>query len=130
MEIRTTRVAVEPQSQVVNSSNGSSSTEDDPSAADGQYRKFWLLFFTLGTINNLAYVIVQSAAQSLAQQFNAQRLLGLIQWANVGFGTLSRAANAFWLLQVPYKLRVSGTAVSLCIGLTLLGVSGRWWDVM
>ena len=38
-------------------------------------------FWILGTINNLFYVVIIGAAQSLADQFNASDKIGDIVWA-------------------------------------------------
>jgi hypothetical protein len=48
-------------------------------ATSREYKIQWALFFLLGTINNFAYVIVLSAAQSLAKDFH-QVLDDLFFW--------------------------------------------------
>ena len=40
----------------------------------------WIALFILGTITNLTYVVVGSAAQDIAVQFNRRDLVGLIPW--------------------------------------------------
>jgi hypothetical protein len=40
----------------------------------------WLALFLLGTINNLSYVVVNSAGQDIIRKFNADQWIGLITW--------------------------------------------------
>jgi hypothetical protein len=58
-------------------------------------------FWFLGVINNLAYVVVNSAAKSLADGFGQSRMIGLILWCNIAFGIVARFGNTF-LLEVPH----------------------------
>lgn len=55
----------------------------------------WLAFCILGTLNNLGYVVVGSAAQSIVDDFDVSNLLGLITWANVGVGLFIRILNTY-----------------------------------
>jgi len=77
------------------------------------YAKTWLAFWILGTINNFSYVVVNSAAKSLADSFNQSDLIGVIQWANVGFGVMFKALNAFFLIGTGYSNRVTGDVIAL-----------------
>ena len=54
------------------------------------YLKDWVFLFLLGTITNFGYVVVNSSAEDIADDFNEQNLLGLIPWANIFFGFFIR----------------------------------------
>jgi len=88
-----------------------------------KYLRNWIGFFILGTINNLAYVIVLSAAKSLADYFNASNLIGFIPWANVGFGFVARAINTFILNDLNYVIRIVTNGLLMTVGLILLTFS-------
>lgn len=76
----------------------------------------WIGFFILGCINNLAYVVINSAAQSLAISFDARNLVGLVPWANVAVGFLFRFVN-MWMVGVAYKWRMLLCCLMFVIGL-------------
>ncbi len=80
---------------------------------------------SLGTINNLAYVVVNSSAQSLATSFNKRSLLALIPWANVASGFLVRGVNAFAFQNLAYRWRMVATLVMMVMGLVGLSMSGE-----
>jgi len=80
-------------------------------------------FFLLGTINNFGYVVVISAAKSLADGFGKKELYGVITWANVGFGFFFRAVNTFALEHVAYKWRVAATTLMNLLGMAGLVIS-------
>lgn len=40
----------------------------------------WVALFILGSINNLSYVVVGSAAQDIVTFYNVENLIGLIPW--------------------------------------------------
>eukprot|EP01137_Pigoraptor_chileana_P016611 Opistho-2@73630 len=77
----------------------------------------WVGLFILGTVNNIAYVIVNSAAESVSESFNAKNLLGFIPWANVAFGFLSRSLNTLFLQNSRYSLRMIGNSIAMAAGL-------------
>jgi hypothetical protein len=52
----------------------------------------WGSFFLLGTINNLPFVVVNSAAKNIVGAFGLYNLIGAIQWANVAFGGGARGS--------------------------------------
>lgn len=87
------------------------------------YRTQWALFWLLGTINNLSYVVVGSAAKSLADSFHKSKLIGVIQWANVAIGLFLRSLNAFKLDGTSYSLRVAANTAMMAAGLVALACS-------
>eukprot|EP01113_Clastostelium_recurvatum_P040019 TRINITY_DN6178_c0_g1_i2.p1 TRINITY_DN6178_c0_g1~~TRINITY_DN6178_c0_g1_i2.p1 ORF type:complete len:520 (-),score=130.86 TRINITY_DN6178_c0_g1_i2:40-1572(-) len=102
-------------------------------AKDGFYWRNWIAFWILGTINNFSYVVVNSAAQSLAQSFDASDLLGLILWANIAFGFFARIINAFFLERIPYTYRVLANAVLMGLGMAGVAISiniGFWFCLL
>ena len=62
----------------------------------------WVGFFILGTVNNLPYVIVGSAAKAIAGHYCALNLIGAVTWANVAMGFVAKGCNATFLLSTPY----------------------------
>ena len=80
------------------------------------YWRNWIGFCILGTINNLGYVVIISAAKSLSEYFNEQSLLGLIPWANVALGFAFRALNTFGLEKVPFKWRMLANTIIMGLG--------------
>lgn len=88
-------------------------------ASPRAYQLQWICFFLLGTINNLSYVVINSAAKSLADSFGDGDLIGAIVWANVAFGIGIRFLNTFALLETKVTHRVIASCI-LCV----LGVGG------
>ena len=84
------------------------------------FRLNWLGFFVLGSVNNLPYVIVGSAASKIADHFCDARYIGAVTWANVGFGFLAKGLNAFLLLETPYAARLWGMVLAMSLGLVVL----------
>ena len=80
------------------------------------YRNWWA-FWILGTINNLAFVVVMSAASSLACKFNALNEIAAISWANVAVGVFVRLANTIFLLSVSESKRIAGATLCFLVGL-------------
>eukprot|EP00026_Physarum_polycephalum_P009750 Phypoly_transcript_09884.p1 GENE.Phypoly_transcript_09884~~Phypoly_transcript_09884.p1 ORF type:complete len:452 (+),score=46.46 Phypoly_transcript_09884:157-1356(+) len=87
-------------------------------------------FWFLGVINNLAYVVVNSAAKSLADGFGQSRMIGLILWCNIAFGIVARFGNTFllegsrdgWRVVVAGYLMVAGL-----LGVSLSVWIEAWW---
>lgn len=69
-------------------------------------------------LNNFAYVLIQSCAKSLADEFEASKLIGVIQWyslvvhllvdsfgarcrANVFFGIVFKGLNTWYFEKYP-----------------------------
>jgi hypothetical protein len=61
-------------------------------AADRRFWLTWLGFFVLGTVNNLPYVVVGSAAKAIAGHYCELNLIGAVTWANVGCGFLAKVS--------------------------------------
>ncbi|KAL6061670.1 Batten's disease protein Cln3 [Balamuthia mandrillaris] len=94
-----------------------------PLKRDCFFWRNWIGFFLLGTINNLSYVVVGSAAQSISESFHKENLIGLIGWANICFGFVARGMNTFLLERVDYWIRVLLTIYVMTIGLYGVAVS-------
>ncbi|KAL5007642.1 hypothetical protein ScPMuIL_016448 [Solemya velum] len=77
----------------------------------------WIGFFILGTINNLPYVIVTSAASTIADSFDKRNLVGLVLAANVGLSAVAKALNGFLLLKTPYWCRFLANGFIMWAGL-------------
>jgi len=89
----------------------------------------WLAFFLLGTLNNLSYVVVNSAAKSIADSFHSGQFMPAIVWANVALGIGVRFLNTFYLLATPYNMRIIA-CVLLCLGGSIglaLGTLVSFW---
>eukprot|EP00038_Savillea_parva_P011882 m.200803 g.200803 ORF g.200803 m.200803 type:complete len:617 (-) comp21198_c0_seq1:70-1920(-) len=83
----------------------------------------WAGFFVLGTVNNLPYVIVASAADAIVKRYCVENLIGAITWANVAFGFIAKGLNAGFLLGTPYKARIWGMVTVMCGGLVVVAFS-------
>jgi len=83
----------------------------------------WAAFFALGTINNLSYVVVNSAAKNIADSFGQSDLIGVIVWANVGVGVGFKALNTWFLESVSYDWRILYNSVMLVAGLVCVALS-------
>ena len=81
----------------------------------------WWAFWILGTVNNLAFVVVMGASASMACKFNAINDIAAISWANVAVGVFVRLANTVFLLGVSETKRVLGASACFLVG--MLGVA-------
>eukprot|EP00042_Codosiga_hollandica_P026296 m.123240 g.123240 ORF g.123240 m.123240 type:complete len:426 (+) comp52150_c0_seq2:55-1332(+) len=81
----------------------------------------WFSFFLLGTINNMSYVVVNSAAKAITQQYNAENLIGLIPYANIALGLFALGVNTFLLIGRSYSLRMVANSCLMVLG--LIGVA-------
>jgi len=68
---------------------------------DAHYTQYALMVL-LGFVNNLSYVVVLSAAKSLARAHDKENLIGALQWANVGFGLVAKFINTAFFLNSRY----------------------------
>jgi battenin len=87
------------------------------------FNRTWVALCIAGCINNFCYVVIISAAQSIARSFDEENLIGLIAWANVSLGIVSKAWNAFFLEKVSYNWRMFGMGVFYLFGLVGVAVS-------
>jgi len=84
-----------------------------------------ITFWFLGVINNFSYVVVNSAAKSLADGFGQSNMIGLILWCNIAFGIVARFGNTFLLEGCRDGWRVMVAGYLMVAG--LLGVSLSVW---
>lgn len=77
----------------------------------------WIGLFLLGAINNLPYVVVNSAASTIADSFNEKNLVGVVFGANVALAVLVKGLNTFALLKVSYAIRYIVNGGVMLIGL-------------
>ena len=82
----------------------------------------WFSFWTLGTINNFAYVVILCAAANLADSFNDRKLTGFVTWANVAVGIGVRTLNMYFL-HVPTNTRFICVALAFFVGYAILATS-------
>lgn len=87
----------------------------------------WIGLFLLGTINNLPYVIVTSAASTIADSFGKKNLIGLVFGANVALSAVVKAINGAFLLNVPYGVRFVANALLMLIGLFGVAYAPSFW---
>ncbi|KAL4224554.1 hypothetical protein ACF0H5_015256 [Mactra antiquata] len=87
----------------------------------------WVGLFLLGTINNLPYVIVTSAASTIADSFGKKNLIGLVFGANVALSAVVKVVNGAFLLKVPYGIRFIANAVLMLIGLFGVAYAPSFW---
>ncbi|KAI8783883.1 battenin isoform X1 [Biomphalaria glabrata] len=81
----------------------------------------WVCLFLMGAINNLPYVIVNSAASTIADRFNHSDLVGVVFGANVSLSVFVKSLNTFLLLKVSYTLRYIVNGCIMLLG--LFGIS-------
>src|SRR3989338_2558892 len=89
------------------------------------YWRDWTALFVLGTINNLAYVVINSSAQALSQSFNQlwiYNLIGLIPLSNSFSSFFIRFFNTWALESVSHRWRLLGNAVAMALSIFLLGM--------
>jgi battenin len=82
----------------------------------------WLSFWSLGTINNFAYVVILCGAANLADSFNAGKLTGFVQWANVAVGVGVRMLNVY-CLNTSTNARFYAVTISFLLGYAILASS-------
>ncbi|XP_070199541.1 battenin-like isoform X2 [Littorina saxatilis] len=77
----------------------------------------WVALFLMGAINNLPYVIVNSASNTLADSFGQKNLVGLVFGANVALSVFVKGLNTFFLLSVPFAVRYVVNGCLMLLGL-------------
>ncbi|XP_033752569.1 battenin-like [Pecten maximus] len=87
----------------------------------------WIGLFILGSINNLPYVIVVSAAKTIADSFNERNQVGLVVGANVALSVVVKFGNTFFLLKTRYWIRFVINAVIMLIGLFGVAYAFSFW---
>ncbi|XP_061181505.1 battenin-like [Saccostrea echinata] len=87
----------------------------------------WIGLFLLGSINNLPYVIVTSAAKTIADSFDKRNDVGVVFGANVALSVLVKAINGLFLLKVPYWIRYVVNAGLMVIGLIGVAFAFDFW---
>ncbi|XP_052212437.1 battenin-like isoform X3 [Dreissena polymorpha] len=87
----------------------------------------WIGLFLLGTINNLPYVIVTSAANTIADSFGKKNLIGLVFGANVALSVVVKTINGAFMLKVPYGIRYVINTVLMLIGLFGVAFAPSFW---
>ncbi|KNC49319.1 uncharacterized protein AMSG_05316 [Thecamonas trahens ATCC 50062] len=90
---------------------------------DAHYARNWIGFFIMGTINNFAYVAVNSKSKDLAKQFHKESAIGAILWANVATGALIQMINAAFLERTSTSKRMTVVAALFLAGLTAIAFS-------
>ncbi|XP_052064252.1 battenin-like [Mytilus californianus] len=87
----------------------------------------WIGFFLLGSINNLPYVIVTSAANTIADSFDQRNNVGVVFFANVALSVIVKSVNGFLLLKVSYGIRIVANAIIMLIGLFGVAFAFDFW---
>jgi battenin len=101
---------------------GSLQPRQTPSAS--AYRAAWLWFFILGSFNNFGYVVVLSAASTLAGGFGQKNLIGVVQWANVFFGIAFKLMNSTDRFRsMSHRSRIAVNVAFLVLGLGIVALS-------
>ncbi|KAH9500453.1 G1/S-specific cyclin cln3 [Bulinus truncatus] len=87
----------------------------------------WIGLFLMGTINNLPYVIVNSAASTISDRFGQSDLVGVIFGANVSLSVIVKSLNTFLLLNVSYSARYIVNGLIMLIGLFGISYAFSFW---
>ena len=87
--------------------------------------KSWFCFWTLGALNNVAYVVILCGAKSLAtNDFDgAKSLIGVINWALVAMDIFARVANTVFMGDISRRSRTVAICIGFLIGNLLLVLS-------
>ena len=91
---------------------------------------FFLLTFCVGFVNNLGYVMVATGAQLIADKFNYDNLMPLIQFMLVAFDMFMQCANVRWFLHIPHLLRffmVTAMSVSAYVLMSICSAANGDW---
>jgi battenin len=67
---------------------------------------YWISFFIIGTVTNLGYVMVGSAAQDLAKEFGKENLMPMFQLCLIICGAGTKFINSKFLMDIPHKYRI------------------------
>jgi battenin len=87
------------------------------------YVRNWVGLFILGLINNLFYVVVNTAGQSLCSEFHREKWVGAILWCNISFGILAKLINMFFLENTGFGWRITLTGLFSLLGLVGISLS-------
>eukprot|EP00051_Salpingoeca_urceolata_P005871 m.78272 g.78272 ORF g.78272 m.78272 type:complete len:420 (+) comp14578_c0_seq1:219-1478(+) len=87
----------------------------------------WIAFFLLGTVNNLTFVIINSAAKTIVRDYHKESLIGLIPWASVALSFVARGANTLLLDRATYAQRIIANAVLMVVGLLGVAFANSFW---
>ena len=94
------------------------------------YLRNYIGLMLLGMTNNLVYVLVGSAAASLAKSIDEPSFVGDVTWATNATGFLCRGVNAFLLPGVPYWMRVVANGLILVGGSVLTALAGSFGPLL
>eukprot|EP00040_Diaphanoeca_grandis_P025522 m.141439 g.141439 ORF g.141439 m.141439 type:complete len:449 (-) comp30190_c0_seq1:67-1413(-) len=111
---------------LINAENDLDDLAHEPSQPPSHFKANWLAFFLMGTINNLPYVVVSSSAKTLADNFGASNLLGIIVWANVAMGFAAKGLNTFFLSNTPFTTRIWLMIMVFAAGLLVVAFSSSF----
>eukprot|EP00756_Hemistasia_phaeocysticola_P002258 Hpha_TRINITY_DN11559_c0_g1::TRINITY_DN11559_c0_g1_i1::g.32180::m.32180/K12389/BTS, CLN3; battenin len=92
-----------------------------PDAGQTTCSRNWACFWWLGTLNNLPYVIIMSAAKKIADDNDEKHLMPLLTWGLNAVGFLMRIFNTVCLAGKPYGPRFMGQAIGTASGLVIVG---------
>ncbi|XP_013403348.1 battenin-like [Lingula anatina] len=90
-------------------------------AVDSMILRNWIGLFLMGAINNLPYVVINSAASTIASEYGQTNFVGLVFGANVAAAFVVKSLNTFFLLKVPYAIRIVINGLLMLGG--LLGIA-------
>ncbi|KAM9994699.1 hypothetical protein ACTFIY_000897 [Dictyostelium cf. discoideum] len=88
---------------------------------DYTFIRNWISFHFMGNINNFSYCVVNAASGNLSAYFHNSKNIGIILWANIAFGLVSRLVNTFLIESVNPKLKIVVNCLFMSIG--LIGVA-------
>ncbi|KAK8864908.1 hypothetical protein M9Y10_010435 [Tritrichomonas musculus] len=84
--------------------------------------------FMIGIINNTPYVIGIASAQRIVKNYNVDKYLGIVLWANTISGIFSRFLNSLVVsLNVPYEVNFVANLIMMLFGLLACAFSKVFW---
>jgi battenin len=85
--------------------------------------KGFILFFLLGTINNLTYCVIISFSNDISKEFHKESLMSFFSSSLVFFGMLVKVLNSRYLIKIKHKYKIWSVIIIwvLSLGLLILG---------
>ncbi len=72
---------------------------------------FFILFLTIGIINNLGYVLILTGSQQFSSQLKNESLIAMYPLALMAFSSLSRFINSKFCIKISYFKRLLGLSI-------------------
>lgn len=85
--------------------------------------QYFLAFFIVGIFNNNGYILVQAAAEDLANQFNQSSFMGAFLFVMILFGAISRYVHGRFFVNVKHTNRILIVTVFTILSFVMIAVA-------